>query len=125
MDAESRQAAEHYLEKSIGKTLCQDWTLEQIYRQLVMGGWELYLVKTQEQDIVGAGVVALQEVGQRRLLEVVFFGSDDHLRTWESVLKSLKDVAKRFGCSAIRFEGRPGWEKVLNAKRVNLFEVEV
>jgi hypothetical protein len=113
-----------YLQRALDKAQVPEWTLDQVYDNLVSGQWGLYAV-VEDGRVVGAGTVAVSDYGLRRVLEVVAFGADEHTRTWENVLDSLKEIAKSMGCAAIRCEGRPGWERVLEMKRINLFEIEV
>lgn len=113
-----------YLTRALEKAQVPEWTLDQVYDNVASGQWALYGV-VDNWNVVGAGVVAVSDYGLRRVLEVVLFGADEHTKTWEGVLDSLKEVAKSMGCAAIRCEGRPGWERALEMKRINLFEIEV
>ncbi|WBC28584.1 hypothetical protein TPMD04_33 [Thiohalocapsa phage LS06-2018-MD04] len=117
-------AVEPYLSRALEKAQVPEWTLSQVYDNVVSGRWALYAL-IENQCVIGAGVVAVSDYGLRRVLEVVMFGADEHTRAWEDMLDSLKRIAKSLKCAAIRCEGRPGWERVLKMRRINLFELEV
>jgi hypothetical protein len=113
-----------YLQAALDKGGDQDWTIYQVVENLAQHRWWLYGVLV-EDNIVGAGVVCVQVLGVRRVLEVVLFGCDSQANVYQDALNCLKSIAKSMGCTAIRCEGRKGWKKALNAKRINTIEIEV
>jgi hypothetical protein len=117
-------AVERHLRRALDRPENKDWTFEQAAWSCAQGRWGLYRVMDDDR-CVGAGIVAVQEYGLRRVLEVVAFGADDHTKTWQEVLHSVQELAKSLNCQAIRTEGRPGWERVLRMQRINVYELEV
>jgi hypothetical protein len=113
-----------YLQKALDKGGDRDWAIYHVVENLSTGQWVLYGV-LKNGALVGAGVVCIQHMGQRRFMEIVLFGCDPHANIYEDALNCLKDIAKSFGCGAIRCEGRKGWVKALKAKRINTIEIEV
>jgi hypothetical protein len=114
-----------FLVSALSKGGDQYWSLEQVYEQVRSGQWGLWAVVDDDDTVVGAGVTAIQQYGLTRVLEVVLFGAKSQSREWLATLEELKNIGRRLGCSAIRCEGRPGWERTLHAKRLNVFEVEI
>lgn len=113
-----------YLQAALDKGGDQDWAIYQILENLAHHRWLLYGV-LKNDTLVGAGVVCVQALGVRRILEVVLFGCDSQANVYQDALNCLKGIAKSMGCTAIRCEGRKGWAKALNAKRINMIEIEV
>ena len=114
----------HHLSASLARSGCEDWSVDQMLYQAWAGRWKLFEARDGDK-VVGAGVVGIQDFGKRRILEVIAFGADAHTKPWLDTLNSLKAFAKSLDCHAIRCEGRPGWKRVLKAKQINLFEIEV
>ena len=120
----ARQQVIPYLERALAKQQRPDWDLPGVLRNVESAQWTLYGV-VEGETVIGAGVLAVQQFGLRRVLEVVFYAADEHTETWETLLSDLADLARTWGCSAIRCEGRPGWERVLGMQKLNIMEVPV
>jgi hypothetical protein len=113
-----------YIQAALDKGGDQDWAIYHVIENLTKGRWALYGV-LNDGALVGAGVVCVQQFGQRRVLEVVLFGADKGSNVYADALNCLKDIAKSLGCRAIRCEGRKGWKKALKAKQINVIELEI
>jgi len=117
------KAKQHLLRALVEGRGDRDWSLEDIYAQIVAGRLTLWAM-VKHGEYFGFGVSVITAYPQRRVLEVLAMGADDGYEAdWLACLEQLKEKAKQWGLSAVIGTGRPGWARKLGAEERRVFEI--
>jgi hypothetical protein len=87
-----------------------------ILEQLKYGTRLLWVVATEESEIVAAMLTQLFEMRSGRICKMMECGGS-HLADWAHFRFAIEEYAKQEGCSRVMVEGRPGWAGVLKDYR--------
>lgn len=94
------------------------FTAESVRDQLESGVQILWILYSTDNKMLVAMTTGISEYPGRRLLNIMFCGSDGDGVYWlehrEKIVPGLIEWAKMQGCSGIEVSGREGWEKVLS-----------
>jgi hypothetical protein len=91
------------------------FTLDDVYKAIMHRNFQLWIVLDEEHRLIAALITEILVYPQLRSMRIVF-GAGARAKDWLPKLSELVfPWAKAHGCSYVEIEGRPGWQKLVNA----------
>lgn len=101
------------LHKALDKMPCDDMTPEDIFEACMANSMQCWVAYSRDR-IVGVMITSILIYPQRKVLGIHQLAADSWtLPKWMPYFERIKDFARAHDCDAIKFWGRPGWEKLL------------
>jgi hypothetical protein len=121
---EDWEKAAPFLQSALSKGQGEsDWWLEDVYNAAMTDRIMLWGLM-DEGRMVGACATCVLDYPRRRVLEILMLGTEPHT-DWAPCLEEMKQVARKFGATALQGTGRPGWARKLGGIERRVFEVKL
>ena len=100
------------------------WTSDYVLAGLVTGHQSLWLVISDNTNVVGAVTTEIVTYPERQMLAIHFLGGEDFDEWYEELLATMSEYARENYCSGIECGARAGfwkWFKRDGFKRASVF----